>query len=59
MPEIGVKASLTLLEVSKSIIEEVDYTYADLKDPFFSIINGLEEIARDTFYMIKVSILKF
>lgn len=49
MSEIGVKASLTLLEVSKTIIEEVDYTYLDLKDPFFSITNGLEEIAKDSF----------
>ncbi len=49
MSEIGTKASITLVEVSKTIIEEVDYTYADLKDPFFSIINALEEIAKDTF----------
>lgn len=49
MLEIGVKASITLLEVSKTIIEEVDYTYSDLKDPFFSITNGLEEIAKGTF----------
>lgn len=53
MSEIGIKASITLLEVSKTIIDEVDYTYADLKDPFFSIINGLEEIAKKTFLQDK------
>ncbi len=47
--EIGLKATITLLEVSKTIIEEVDYTYADLKDPFFSITNALEEITKDIF----------
>lgn len=58
MMEIGAKASITFLEVSKTIIDEVDYTYADLKDPFFSIINGLEEIARDTFLHDKTINLK-
>lgn len=58
MMEIGVKASLTLLEVSKTIINEVDYTYADLKDPFFSIINALEEIAKETFLHDKSTNLK-
>lgn len=58
MSEIGVKASLVLLEVSKTIINEVDYTYADLKDPFFSIINVLEEIAKTTFLKDKNTNLK-
>lgn len=58
MSEIGVKASMTLFEVSKTIIEEVDYTYADLKDPFFSINNGLEEIAKETFLQDKSTNLK-
>lgn len=53
MTEIGVKSALTLLEVSKIIIDEVDTTYADLKDPFFSIINGLEEITKETFLQDK------
>lgn len=58
MIEIGAKASITLLEVSRTIIEEIDYTYLDLKDPFFSITNGLEEIARDTFLQDKSINLK-
>lgn len=47
--DIGVKSSITLLEVSKTIINEVDYTYGDLKDPFFSITNGLEEIIKEIY----------
>lgn len=58
MHEIGVKTSITLLEVSKTIVEEVDCTYADLKDPFFSITNGLEEIAQATFLRDKSINLK-
>jgi hypothetical protein len=58
MDEIGIKATLTLLEVSRTIIDEVDYTYADLKDPFFSIIGGLEEITKDTFLHDKTINLK-
>jgi hypothetical protein len=53
LSEIGVKGSITLLEVSRTIIEEVDYTYGDLKDPFNSIIHAMEEIAKETFVMDK------
>ena len=48
-PEIGVKATFTLLEVAKTILSEVDFTYSDLKDPFLSIISHLEDIAKATF----------
>lgn len=58
MNEIGVKTTITLIEVSKAIIEEVDYTYGDLKDPFFSITNAMEEIAKDTFLRDKSINLK-
>lgn len=58
MDDIGIKTTITLLEVSKTIIDEVDYTYGDLKDPFFSITNALEEIAKETFLKDKTINLK-
>lgn len=48
-PEVGVKASLTLVEVSKKILSDIDLTYCDLQDPFLNIINHLEEIAKNAF----------
>ena len=57
-PEIGVKATFTLLEVSKTILNEVDYTYADLKDPFLSIITHLEDIAKAAFKRDKKTNIK-
>ncbi|MBS4167070.1 Uncharacterized protein NEOC65_002176 [Neochlamydia sp. AcF65] len=53
LPDIGVRASLTLLEISRTILEEIEYTSLDLKDPFFSLINGLEEITQSTFLQDK------
>lgn len=47
--EVAVLTTGTLLEVSKTIIAEVDLEYADLKEPFQSILNGLLAIARATF----------
>jgi hypothetical protein len=58
LPDIGVKASLTLLEISRTILEEIDYTSLNLKDPFFSLINGLEEITQSTFLQDKSINLK-
>lgn len=49
MQDLPVKATITLLEVSKLILSEVDITYANLQETFFSIIRHLEEIAQETF----------
>jgi len=49
MEEVADKASFTLLQVGKTILTEVDVTYQNLTDPFFSIILHLEEIAKESF----------
>lgn len=49
LQEVGIKASITLMEVAKVLLTEVDITYGELKDPFFSIIMHLEDIAKETF----------
>lgn len=49
LPDVGVKASLTLVEISKMIIHEIDVQYADLKDLFLRIIGHLEEITKNSF----------
>lgn len=43
------KASCTLVEIGKSLINDVDVQYQNLKDPFFSIIEQLEDIAKSVF----------
>lgn len=49
VPDIGLKGTCTLIESSKKIINEVNLNYMDLKDPFFSVINQLNEIGRESF----------
>lgn len=47
MPDVGVKASITLLEVAKLVLDEVDVTYQELRDPFLVLVNDLHEIAKE------------
>lgn len=49
LEEVVIKATCILLEVAKVILQEIDVTYLEIKDPFFSIINNLEEMAKATF----------
>lgn len=48
LPEVVETTQYTLLAVSKEILA-MDLTYLEIRDPFLSIINSLEEIARETF----------
>lgn len=58
MQDISVKATITLLEVSKMILSEIDITYANLQETFLSIIHQLEEIAKETFRKDKTISIK-
>lgn len=49
MYDVSEKATCTLIEVGRLILEEIDVTYLELKDPFFSITQHMEQIAKDTF----------
>ena len=49
MPEVGIKAILSLLEVAKTIIQEIDLTYQVIKDPFFSLITQMHEMSKEAF----------
>lgn len=49
MKETVIKASCTLLGVAHAIINDVDITYLEIKDVFFSIINAMEELTKGTF----------
>lgn len=42
-------ASCVFLEVAKEIIAEIDLTYYEIKDAFFSIINGMEVLSKEDF----------
>lgn len=58
--DIGLKATYTLLEVGKTIIQETNTAYGDLKDPFVSIVTQMEALAKETFRTnkeINISIL--
>ncbi len=49
MKEVPIKGSITLVEASRAIINDVDYTYQDLIDPFLSVISQLNEMAKESF----------
>jgi len=56
--EVGVLTTSTLLEIAKTIVNEVDLTYAELQEPFQSIINGLTALAKGTFKKDKTTNIK-
>lgn len=47
--EVGQLTESTLLEVARSILTEINITYAELIEPFKSIINGLAALTRAEF----------
>lgn len=49
LSETVLKASCTLLEVARTIINDIDITYLEIKDPFLTIINSMEELAKGAF----------
>lgn len=49
LEESTITASCVFIEVSREILTEVDITYYEIKDPFLSIINGMEVLAKGEF----------
>lgn len=58
MDEVALLATGTLIEVSKSILKNVDLTYAELVVPFQTIVANLDLIAKSTFRKEKKSSIK-
>lgn len=56
--EVTVLTTSTLLEIAKTILTDVDVTYAELQEPFRSIITGLDAIAKGTFKKRKDTSIK-
>lgn len=55
LPEVGIKAILSLLEVAKTIISEVDLNYLVIKDGFFSLIGQMHDMSNEAFKLDKES----
>lgn len=49
MNHAGDIATSTLVEISKRIVNDIDLTYAEIEEPFKTIINSLTMIAKETF----------
>lgn len=61
LEDVPMKTSFVLTEVAKGIINDTDISYAELEEPFISIINELDKIAKETFKndkSINIEILK-
>lgn len=58
---VGVKATITLVEISKTMLKEIDVTFLELQDTFVTAVNQLKEIAQEAFKQdksINISLLK-
>lgn len=55
LTETVIKASCTLLETGRAILNDIDIAYAEIKDPFLSIVNSLESLAKGSFRKDKLS----
>lgn len=49
LEESAITASCVLSAVAKAILTDIDVTYYEIKDPFLSIINSLETLAKGAF----------
>lgn len=47
--EVGFKAECTLLEVAKTLLTDIDITYLELKETFFTLTTQLDEITKEMF----------
>lgn len=56
--EVAELTTSTLTEISKSIVNHVNLTYAELTDPFHSIINGFTSLAKGEFQQNKFANIK-
>lgn len=57
--EVAELTTSTLLEISKTILTEIDVTYMELQEPFKAIVNGLSALARGAFKKERIQTLKF
>jgi hypothetical protein len=57
--EIGVRASIALIEVARRLVGEVDLSYASIREPFFTLIGQLEEITKEMFRQDKETNILF
>lgn len=49
LQDIGLKASCLYLELARSLLTEIDISYLELQEPFFTIIHHLNELAKESF----------
>lgn len=47
--DLSLKVQLTLIEVTKELISEIDLTFGNLKEPFLILIAQLHDMAKETF----------
>lgn len=56
--DVGTRATLTLLAVAKGVVSENDVTYAELQEPFVSLVVQMQEIAKEMFRRDKTISIK-
>ncbi len=53
VPEVGSKAVCTLQEVAKQVLSEGETQYAELQEPFTTLVSQMNEISREMFHQDK------
>jgi len=59
MPNVGTKAIVTLVEVAKTILGEIDVTYLELQEPFKKLVDQIDEVTKEMFKQDKSLSVKF
>jgi hypothetical protein len=49
LQDIGLKTTCLYLEIAKTLLTEIDITYSELQEPFFTLIHHMDDIAKETF----------
>lgn len=49
LQDIGLKTTCLYIEIAKALLTEIDITYAELQEPFFTIIHHMDDIAKEAF----------
>lgn len=58
LTEVGQKAICTLVEVAKMILTEIDITYLELEESFFTLTSQLDNISKEMFRQDKTMNIK-
>lgn len=58
LQSLGLKTTCLYLELARALLNEIDITYLELQEPFFTLIHHMDEIAKESFKQNKNTPIK-